>query len=153
MNEYDVNENKYDKEENIEKTYMSLEDFLCENRVDNLTSEFYPSKRFKDAGMLFKVKAMSSDEYNEYQQECLIQKKKKTEFNTKRWKELLIINHTVIPNFRDAGWLNKLGCNFPQEALNKVLKPGELDIITGEIQNLSGLGESMEDMVNDVKNS
>lgn len=135
---------------------MALTDFLLANPVDTMTKEVVVSKRLKDEdGNLYKftIKPMLQEEYLTYQEQCTIAKKGgKIEFNTKRFNQLLILNHTINPNFRDAEFLQKANCVRPEQALNKFLLSGEIQNLAEQIRIVSGFEDSLDDLVDEVKN-
>lgn len=135
---------------------MSLTDFLIAHPVENVTKEVPVSKRLKDEkGELYKftIKPMLQDEYLNYQEACTnIDPKGKVKFNTKKFNQLLVINHTVDPDFRNAEFIQKLGCTRPEQAMNKVLLSGEIQNLAEQIRIASGFADSLDDLVNDVKN-
>ena len=135
---------------------MSLTDFLIAHPVDTMTKDVVVSKRLRDEnGELYKftIKPMLQDEYLTYQEQCTISKKGgKIEFNTKRFNQLLILNHTMVPDFRNADFLQKVGCVRPEQALNKLLLSGEIQNLAEQIRIVSGFEDSLDDLVEEVKN-
>jgi hypothetical protein len=134
----------------------TLTEFLLAHPVDNLEDSVAVSKRLKDKKgnlLKFKIKPMQQEEYLSYQEQCTILKKGgKIDFNTRRFNELLILNHTVDPNFRDAELIKSAGCTTPQQLLNKLLLAGEIQVLSEHIRNISGFEDSIDDLVDEVKN-
>lgn len=134
----------------------ALTDFLLANPVDSLTEEVVVSKRIKDAEgnlLKFKVKPMLNEEYLEYQNQCTIPKKGgKIDFNAKKFNQLVILNHTVLPNFRDAQLIEKAGVRTPEQLLNKMLLAGEIQVLSEQIRAISGFEDSLDELVDEVKN-
>lgn len=135
---------------------MSLQDFLNANPIDGLTEEVTVSKRFKDAEgnlLKFKIKAMTGPEFEEVRRRSTtIQKKGKVEFNAQLFNTISVINNTLVPDFKDAESINKLGCTTPEQYVNKVLLPGEIATLAEHIQRLSGFDVGMEELVEEAKN-
>lgn len=135
---------------------MSLTEFLLANPVNDITQEVVVSKRLKDENgemFKFKIKPMLHEEYLSYQEQCSqIKKGGKFEFNTRRFNQLLILNHTVEPNFRSVEFLEQAGCRTPEQALNKFLLAGEISMLAEQIRNISGFEDSLDDLVDEVKN-
>lgn len=135
---------------------MALTDFLLANPVDNITEEVVISKRLKDEeGNLFKfkIKPMLQEEYLAYQEQCTTAKKNgKIDFNTRKFNQLLILNHTIEPNFRDASLIQSANCRTPEQLLNKSLLAGEIQMLAEQIRLISGFEDSLDDLVEDVKN-
>ena len=134
----------------------ALTDFLLANPVNTITKEVVVSKRIKDTEgnlMKFKVKPMLNEEYLEYQNQCTIPKKGgKIDFNSRRFNQLIILNHTVEPNFRDANIIQKAEVRTPEQLLNKFLLAGEIQALSEQIRILSGFEDSLDDLVEEVKN-
>ena len=134
----------------------ALTDFLLANPVNTITKEVVVSKRIKDTEgnlMKFKVKPMLNEEYLEYQNQCTIPKKGgKIDFNSRRFNQLIILNHTVEPNFRDADLIQKAEVRTPEQLLNKFLLAGEIQALSEQIRILSGFEDSLDDLVEEVKN-
>jgi hypothetical protein len=134
----------------------ALTDFLLANPVDTLTEEVVVSKRIKDEEgnlLKFKVKPMLNEEYLEYQNQCTVPKKGgKIDFNAKKFNQLVILNHTVEPNFRDAELIQKAGVRTPEQLLNKMLLAGEIQVLSEQIRVISGFEDSLDELVDEVKN-
>ena len=135
---------------------MALTDFLLANPVNNITKEVVVSKRLKDENgelFKFKIRPMLQEEYFDYQNQCTTAKKNgKIDFNTKLFNQLLILNHVVYPNFRDADFLRNAECMRPEQALNKFLLSGEIQTLAEQIRIVSGFSDSLDDLVDEVKN-
>lgn len=134
----------------------TLQDFLNSNPIEGLTEEVVVSSRFKDGEgnlLKFKIKAMNGSEYEDARKRSTtIQKKGKVEFNVQRFNNTCVINQTLEPSFKDAESIKKLGCNTPEEYLNKVLLPGEIAALVEHIQKLSGFDADMQELVDEAKN-
>jgi len=135
---------------------MSLQEFLNSNPVDNLTDDVVVSPRFKGADgtvLTFKIKAMTSAEFNELQKACTtVRKGRKIEFDSQRFNLRSVINHTVVPDFKDAASIQKLGCRTPEEYVQKVLLAGEVATLANKISALSGFDVEMDELVEEAKN-
>ncbi|OQB15711.1 MAG: Phage XkdN-like protein [Firmicutes bacterium ADurb.Bin193] len=130
-----------------------LIEFLAANPVDDITSEIYPSKRFADAGLKFKIKAVTGDKYSEYQKQALVfNAKGKSEFNSKKYNELIIFNNVIEPSFVSEENIKKAGCSTPTQFLYKTLLAGEINNIVSEVQKLSGFDEDFNEFVEEAKN-
>lgn len=130
----------------------NLMQFLIDNPVDNLTDEVVVSPRL--AKFPFKIKGMTGPEFSEYQKlSTKIGRHKKVEFDNKIFNEMVVLNHTVEPNFRDAESIKKAGCQSPEQFLYKSLLAGEIAELSQQISSLSGFDRDMEDTVEEAKNS
>lgn len=126
--------------------------FLIDNPVDNLTDEVIISGRL--AKFPFKIKGMTGPEFSEYQKlSTKISRHKKVEFDSKTFNELVVLNHTLNPNFRDAESIKKAGCQTPEQFLYKSLLAGEINELAQQITALSGFDKDIEDTVEEAKNS
>lgn len=126
--------------------------FLIENPVDNLTAEVMVSPRL--AKFPFKIKGMTGPDFSEYQKlSTKIGRHKKIEFDSKTFNELVVLNHTVEPNFKDADSIKKAGCQSPEQFLYKSLLAGEIAELAQQISALSGFDKDMEETVEEAKNS
>lgn len=131
----------------------ALQKFLLENPVEDVTADIVISERLK--GFHFKIKAITSGEYNQYQSVCIENpnSSKKRKFNTKKFNELVVLNHTVEPNFKDADWLKAAECVDSSRLINKTLLAGEVTEVAQQILKLSGFdNEDLEEEVEEVKN-
>lgn len=125
--------------------------FLIDNPVDNLIEEVVVSPRL--AKFPFKIKGMTGPEFSEYQKLSMrISRHKKVEFDSKTFNELVVLNHTVEPNFRDADGIKKAGCTTPEQFLYKSLLAGEIAELSQRISALSGFDRELDDTVEEAKN-
>jgi hypothetical protein len=136
--------------------FNSLTQFLIDNPQTDIREQVYVSKRFEKAVMPFTIKAMSGSEFSEYQKEALGtggRGRSAGRFNAKRFNELIAINHTVEPNFKDATSIAAAGCVTPEQFMDRVLRAGEINELVARITELSGFDEEPAARVNEVKNS
>lgn len=132
----------------------TLSQFLAENPVDGITEEVYVSKRFKDAGFKFKIKAMSGQDFASYQRQATaVGRHKKVNFDSALFNELVVLNHTIEPNFKDAALISSVGCTSPEQFLYTRLKAGEIVDLSSMISKLSGFDEELDSLRDQVKNS
>jgi len=132
---------------------QTLTQFLLDNPQTNITSDVYVSQRFKDAGYKFTISAMTGEQFSAYQREAIAMgRNKKINFDTKRFNELVAINHTVEPNFRDADTLKKANCTLPEQFLYRSLRAGEITELVERITTLSGFDADTDSLADDVKN-
>jgi Phage XkdN-like protein. len=140
--------------EKINTKSISLTQFLIENPVDDVSREIYLSKRFKEAGHKFKIKAMTGSQFSAYQKEATaIAKKKNINFDTGLFHKKIILNHCIEPNFKDSELVKQAGCITPEQFLDKVLLAGEIVDLADEISALSGFGSDTSEVDEDAKNS
>lgn len=129
-----------------------LLEFLIDNPVDDLTAEVVVSKRL--AAYPFKIKGISGTEFAEYRKVATkVGRHRKVEFDSKLFNELVVLNHTVEPNFRDAETIKKAKCMSPEQFLYKSLLAGEIEELANQISALSGFDATLEDTIEEAKNS
>lgn len=135
---------------------MNLQDFLNQNIVEGMTKDISLGERFVDEngnGLKFKIKAINQEQFNEL-------KRKATSFDKKGQplidegllSSLIVIENTINPNFKDMESIKKLGCVNAQGYLNKVLLAGEIESLSTEILKMSGFGQSINEMADEIKN-
>ena len=129
-----------------------LQKFLMENPVDNITSEVVLGGRLKD--FKFVIKPMTNAEMGKYQKLCVknVGSNKKREFDLQRFNELVVINHVITPNFKDAEWLKTAGVVTSEALLAKTLLAGEISELSEQISTLSGFGDTAEELEEEIKN-
>ena len=137
-----------------ENKAATLSEFLMDNPVNDITEEVYISERFKKAGFPFKIRAMSGQEFSVYQKQATaVGRHKKVNFDSALFNELVVLNHTVEPNFKDANLIAKANCTSPEQFLYSRLKAGEIVDLASAISALSGFNTDTEALVAEVKNS
>lgn len=130
----------------------TLLEFLVDNPIDNLTEEVIVSQRLSK--FPFKIKAMNGPEFAEYQKMATkIGKRNKIEFNQQLFNELVILNNTIEPNFKEAEMIKKAGCNTPEQFLYTRLLAGEIAELAKKISALSGFETEFNELVDEAKNS
>jgi len=129
----------------------SLVEFLMENPVDNLTEQVTVSERLKDYP--FTIRAMTGPEFQNYQNiATAIGKKNKIRFDSKKYNELVILNHVVTPDFKNAETLRTAGFQRPEDFLYKSLLAGEIAELASKISDLSGFEREEEEAAEEAKN-
>lgn len=130
----------------------ALQQFLTKNSIDNLVEEINLGGRLKD--FTFKVRAMTGDQYNDFQTLCIENPNspKKRRFNTKKFNELVVINCVVNPNFKDPEWMKQLGVVDATAAMYKTLLAGEITQLAEAALRLSGFDRDVEEEMEEVKN-
>lgn len=134
----------------------TLQEFLNSNPIDNMTEEVVISERFKDRDgnvLKFKIRAMTSKEFDDIRKRSMrLKKGRQFELDVERFNSAIVINQTVVPDFRNAASIEKLGCATPEEYLNKVLLAGEIAELVNQIQRLSGFDRDMNELIDEAKN-
>lgn len=133
---------------------LTLTQFLIANPQDNVTEGVYISERFKAAGFKFKISAMSGKQFSDYQKQATaVGRHRKVNFDSQTFNELVVLNHTVEPNFKDAEAIKQAGCTSPEQFLYRSLRAGEISNLANEISVLSGFDSDPEALKDEVKNS
>ena len=127
----------------------SLEDFLSLPDVDDIIEEVFVSKRLGN----FKVKAMSSADFDEYQKKSRGKiKKNGLDFDISKFNLLVVAGQTIEPNFNNAEFLKKAKCNTGIEFIQKKLLPGEISELASKIQEISGFDKDITEDIEEAKN-
>lgn len=131
---------------------MNLTEFLIQNPINNITKEVVISERLKKYP--FVIKAMTGEDFTNYQKTAIaFGKKRKVSFDSGKFNELIVLNHTVEPNFRDAESIKAAGCITPEQFLYKSLLAGEIQELTANINTFSGFDTEIEEDIEEAKNS
>lgn len=127
-----------------------LENFLELPDVDNIIEEVFVSSRLPK----FKVKAMSSDEFDEYQKRARIKTKNKKDidFNVAKFNLLVVEGQTIFPKFANTDLLKKSGCATATEFIKRKLKAGEIAELAQKINEISGFDTDINEEVEEAKN-
>lgn len=133
-----------------------LQQFLIEHPIGKITGEAVVSERiFDESGdpVCFKIRAVSGEEHAQYQRLALIPGRGgRPELDPKRYNELVVINHTEDPSFKDVEAIEKAKCRTPEEFLYKSLLAGEISRLAAAIGRLSGF-QSFREAREEAKNS
>ena len=127
----------------------NLEEFLALPDVDNIVEEVFVSKRVGT----FKVKAMTQDDFRDYQR--LAQGKigkKGFDFDISKFNLAMVAGQTVYPDFANKELLAKCGCTLPEQLVQKKLLAGEIAEIAKKIQEISGFDNEPEEDLEEAKN-
>lgn len=131
----------------------ALQKFLIENDVRDDKETFkLDSPRLK--GFDFTVSAITTQQYQNYQRQSIKGKGKSRDFDVSKFNMLIITNHCVEPNFRDAEFIKQCGVTLPEECVNRTLRAGEVQQLSEKILEMSGFNMSgLEEEMEEVKNS
>lgn len=127
----------------------NLEDFLALPDVSNIVEEVFVSNRVGT----FKVKAMTQDDFRNYQR--LAQgkvNKKGFDFDISKFYLAMVAGQTVEPDFSSKELLTKCGCALPEELVTKKLLAGEIAEIAKKIQEISGFDNEPDEDLEEAKN-
>lgn len=133
---------------------QDLLSYLAQNPVDGMDLEVSIPGRL--AQFKFKIKPMKHEEFYKYQRISTTPvsgRNREMKFNAGRFNELVILNHVVYPNFKDAALLEKAGVATPEQYLNKYFLAGELGRLSDKISEISGFETTDDELEEEAKNS
>lgn len=126
-----------------------LEKFLSLPDVSNIEEEVFVSERLGK----FKVKAMTADEYSDYQKRCQGKMDKKgITFDAPKFNLLIVAGQTVYPDFSNAELLKQAGCSTAIDFIKRKLKAGEIAELGNKICEISGFDSDINEDVEEAKN-
>lgn len=128
----------------------NLDEFLAMPDVTDITEEVFVSKRLGK----FKVKAMSMQDFSDYQKKCTGGRvtKKGVNFDSTKFNLLIVAGQTVEPDFNNAEFLKKANCLNAMEFIQKKLLVGEISELAKQIQAISGFDTDINEDVEEAKN-
>lgn len=126
-----------------------LRGFLLANPVGELEKEIILSRRLADHP--FRISSMNAEEVEAYLQTARAQGKG-GHVNGHCFQMLMVLNHTLEPDFRDAGLLDEAGCVRPEDFVNQHLLAGEIASLARQIAALSGYDKDFAALRQEVKN-
>lgn len=127
----------------------SLEQFIQLPDVANMTADVFVSKRLGT----FKVKAMSQDEFKDYQKQAMGNiNKKGVNFDISKFNLLMVAGQTIEPDFNNKELLTKCGCALPEQLVTKKLLAGEIAELARQIQEISGFDNEPDEDIEEAKN-
>lgn len=134
-----------------------LQEFLNRSKsVKEITKKVVIGDRFKDEEgnyMPFKIKTVSSKKIEEIREAArTVTKKGKFTFNSNVFNNNLVIECCLEPNFKDTASINSRKVLTPEEYLEDVLLPGEIESLSNKIQALSGYNININDLIEEAKN-
>lgn len=131
---------------------MTLQEFLNKGKsVKEITKKIVIGDRFKDENgkdMAFTIKTLTSEQLDRYREKA----RGENGFNSHEFNAKVVIEGCKYPNFKDAGSINERNCLTAEQYLADVLLPGEIDIISLEIQKLCGYNVSVNELIEEAKN-
>ena len=135
----------------------TLQQFLNQNKITNLTKEVFLSNRISDEeGNLypFTIRTLSSEEITALRSKSLRPKGSTGDFyfDKTTFDISLVITATTEPNFKDAASIRELGYNTPEQYLESVLLPGEINRLSQLIQDFNGYSTTMDSLISQAKN-
>lgn len=135
---------------------MGIQEFLNKNKIIGLTEEIAISNRICDEKGIpfkFKIKTIPSKEYDELRNKNMVFNpiEKDYKFSSAGFQMDLIAKCCVEPNFKNKENLDEVNASSPQEYINAVLLPGEIDKLTEAIAQVNGY-KPFKELVDEAKN-
>ncbi|KXS42847.1 MAG: hypothetical protein AWU54_1195 [Candidatus Frackibacter sp. T328-2] len=109
-------------------------------------------KRLSEAlgdDVIFTVRAISAPKYESIQEKAIKIKDKNPDIDVNEMQLFTVLEGVVDPNLKDSKLREQYNAPTPKELVNKLLLPGEITRLYGEIADLSGFGDKA---VEEVKN-
>ena len=126
-----------------------LEQFLALPDIDNITADVFVSDRVGT----FKVKAMTAEEYRDYNRKSTGKfNKDGVSFDSTKFFISMIAGQTISPDFANKEALAKSKCITPEELVSKKLLIGEIMTLASKIQEISGFNNNKDEDIEDAKN-
>lgn len=125
----------------------TLEDFLALPDVANEQV----TVTLKRLGELT-VKPMTHDQFASYQARTKLSSKNGVNIDSGKLNLLIVAGQTVKPDFSNADFLAKAGCNTAQEFIKRKFKAGEIAELANKITEISGFDIDFNEQVEEAKN-
>ena len=126
-----------------------LDDFLNLNDVSDIKKTIKVKLDGKELELV--IRPITEAEHTEFQRRSNVINKNKITFDSGKYSNLVLDACIVEPNFKDADFLAKAGCNTSTEFINKKFPAGVVSDISQKIQEISGF-ESYEMEIENAKN-
>lgn len=98
----------------------------------------------------FTLQAVSNKEMKRLREQATFVTKKGEDFNAEMFNSLVIVQGLVEPNLNDKSVIDAYGA--PEDAIDVLFLPGEVQRLSAEISTLSGFGDSEENGEDEIKN-
>lgn len=124
----------------------------------NIETTVSLTRRTNDGGkkrFVVAVKAIGGDRYKDIQEQCTERRHNRRtgtitqEFDARKSQKLVILECVTKPDLRDAKLQGAYNVNasIPEDIVDKVFLPGEIDKLSDEILDISGYNEEVLDKV------
>lgn len=121
-----------------------LEAFLTERARKYEAVEFCINNEFS-----FKLRAIKFGEWNELRKRAIDSDGR---VDSTELSRQVIIAGCIEPNFKGEEFVQSAGCITPSELIDKLLNAGEVSKLSQKILDISGFGETVEDVRDEAKN-
>ena len=136
--------------------------FMAGNAIKNESIKYVASKRFVNNGkpVEWELKAIDSDVDDALRKECTkkipVTGKRgqyTQEVDTDKYIARVCVTCIVYPNLNDAELQDSYGVKSGEALIRKMLLPGEYTDLKTKIMEINGYDMSMEELVDEAKNS
>lgn len=138
----------------------TLQAFMRESALPVENAQVAVSKRFVDENgeaILWEIKALTPEEDDLIRRSCTVlvsmRGGKQEKFNQNRYLEEFVTASVVYPNLHDVELQDSYGVKDAKELLKKMLIAGEYLKLTAKAQEISGFNITLEEKVEEAKNS
>ena len=137
-----------------------LKGFFAQNTIKQDNDKFALSKRFLDENgkpYEWELRALNADESEQIRRECTRRVKVKgnqytMEIDNEALAIKMMVASIVFPNLNDKALQDSYGVMGAEQVLKKMLNVGEYSVLSNKISEINGFGESMDELVEEVKN-
>lgn len=137
-----------------------LKGFFAQNTIKQDNVKFALSKRFLDENgkpYEWELRALNADESEQIRRECTRRVKVKgnqytMEIDNEALAIKMMVASIVFPNLNDKALQDSYGVMGAEQVLKKMLNVGEYSVLSNKISEINGFGESMDELVEEVKN-
>ena len=103
--------------------------------------------------VLATVKPITAGQNNLYRKQASkVGRKGTLNFDQGLYQTLIIVNHTIDPDFKDQKEIEGWGVATPEQLADAVLSAGEYEALAKGILEISGFDESFDDIKDNAKN-
>lgn len=142
----------------------SFSEFLKQNKRVAPEVEYAPTRDFTDKNgdpLKWRFRAITSDQFNAIRDKCTYSKQipgkygqYTKEVNNDQLNDKMIVACTIYPNLENAELQDSYGVSTPEALMHALVSlPGEYADLVEFASNLCGFGTSIEEKVDEVKNS
>lgn len=131
---------------------MTLQEFLNKGKsVKKINKKIIVGDRFVDENgkdMPFTIKTLTAKQLDRFRYDA----RGGEFFDASAFNTKIVVEGCVYPNFKNTESIKNRGLKTPEEYVCDVLLPGEIDIISLEIQKLCGYNVSVNELIEEAKN-
>ena len=138
----------------------NLKNFLMQNQIKTENVKYVASERFLDDGnnpIEWEIKAITNEEADVIRKECTRKTMAKNgtvslDFDHETFGEKVVAKSTVYPELMNVELQESFGVMNEVDLLKKMLSFGEYSKYSKKVLEINGLGDTLEDKVEEAKN-